>query len=48
MHKELKKKTGVYIIINKITRAYYIGSAITNKLYVRYSDHLLYFRGSKP
>lgn len=43
----LKYKGGVYIIINKITRNYYIGSASINRLYTRFSNHMLYYNGSK-
>lgn len=35
------------MIVNKITEDYYIGSASTNKFYARFSNHLIYFRGSK-
>lgn len=35
------------MIINTITKDYYIGSAATNRLYARFSNHLIYFRGSK-
>lgn len=35
------------MIINKITGDYYIGSAATNKFYARFSNHLIYFKGSK-
>ncbi len=39
--------SGIYMIVNKITKDYYIGSAATNKFYSRFSNHLIYFRGSK-
>ncbi len=35
------------MIVNKITKDYYIGSAATNRFYSRFSNHLIYFRGSK-
>ena len=35
------------MIVNKITKDYYIGSASTNRFYSRFSNHLIYFRGSK-
>jgi hypothetical protein len=38
--------SGIYMIVNKITKDYYIGSASTNKLYSRFSNHLIYFRGA--
>lgn len=47
LYKEVKNKSGIYIIINKITRNTYIGSGSTNKLHARFSNHLLNFHGSK-
>jgi group I intron endonuclease len=44
---DTKNLSGVYLIFNKITGDYYIGSAATNRFYARFSNHLLYFRGSK-
>ena len=44
---ETKGLSGVYMIVNKITGDYYIGSAATNRFYARFSNHLIYFRGSK-
>lgn len=35
------------MIINKTTKDYYIGSASTNRFYPRFSNHLIYFTGSK-
>lgn len=35
------------MIINLVTEDYYIGSAPTNRFYARFSNHLIYFRGSK-
>jgi group I intron endonuclease len=37
---ELKDKAGVYIIISKKSKNYYIGSAHTNQLYIRMRNHL--------
>jgi group I intron endonuclease len=45
--KDTKGLSGVYMIFNKITKDYYIGSASTNRFYSRFSNHLIYFRGSK-
>lgn len=45
--KELKNKSGVYIIINKITRDCYVGSAINNHIFNRYNSHMLRGKGSK-
>lgn len=42
-----KNLSGIYLIFNKITGDYYIGSAATNRFYARFSNHLIYFRGSK-
>src|ERR1700759_2409945 len=39
--------SGVYMIVNKVSKDYYIGSASTNRLYARFSNHLIYLRGSK-
>ena len=47
MIEDIKNLSGVYLIFNKITGDYYIGSASTNKFYARFSNHLLYFKGSK-
>ena len=45
--KDTKGLSGVYIIINKTTQDYYIGSAATSKFYTRFSNHLIFFKGSK-
>lgn len=45
--KDTKDLSGIYLIFNKITGDYYVGSASTNKFYPRFSNHLLYLRGSK-
>ena len=47
MKKKTENLSGIYLIFNKMTGDYYIGSASTNKFYARFSNHLLYFRGSK-
>lgn len=39
--------SGIYLILNKVTLDYYIGSASTGKLYSRFSNHLFNFNGSK-
>lgn len=44
---ETKGLSGIYMILNKITQDYYIGSASTNRIYSRFSNHLIYYRGSK-
>ena len=35
------------MIVNKITKKYYIGSAATGRFYARFSNHLIYLKGSK-
>lgn len=42
-----KGLSGIYMIINKTTKDFYIGSAATNRFNARFSNHLIYFRGSK-
>jgi group I intron endonuclease len=44
---ETRGLSGIYMIVNKITKDYYIGSAATNRFYARFSNHLIYFLGSK-
>ena len=39
--------SGIYLILNKVTLDYYVGSASTNRLYGRFSNHLIYHKGSK-
>lgn len=38
---------GIYLILNKYTLDYYVGSASTNKFYARFSNHLVNLNGSK-
>src|ERR1700745_2563823 len=47
IRKETDNLSGIYLIFNKITGDYYIGSASTNRFYSRFSNHLLNFKGSK-
>lgn len=44
---DTKGLSGIYMILNKVTMDYYIGSASTNRFYSRFSNHLIYFKGSK-
>jgi group I intron endonuclease len=44
---ETKGLSGIYLILNKVSLDYYIGSASTNKFYARFSNHLLNLNGSK-
>lgn len=43
----LKGLSGVYLIFNKTTGDYYVGSASTGKFYSRYYNHLINLTGSK-
>ena len=45
--KDLSNLSGIYLIFNKLTGDYYIGSASTGKFYSRFSNHLLYLKGNK-
>lgn len=36
---QTKGLSGVYLILNKITLDYYVGSASTDKFYARFSNH---------
>jgi len=45
--KETKGLSGIYLILNKVTLDYYIGSASTGKIYARFSNHLIHKTGSK-
>jgi group I intron endonuclease len=47
IHMDTKNLSGIYLILNKVTLDYYIGSAATNRFYARFSNHLIYLRGSK-
>ena len=39
--------SGIYLILNKVTLDYYIGSASTSRFHARFSNHLINFHGSK-
>nr|YP_010714083.1 GIY-YIG homing endonuclease [Fuscoporia gilva]WDD39646.1 GIY-YIG homing endonuclease [Fuscoporia gilva] len=45
--RETKGLSGIYLVLNKVTLDYYIGSASTGRFFARFSNHLIYFRGSK-
>ena len=45
--KETKNLSGIYMILNKNTLSYYIGSASTGRINSRFTNHLIYFNGSK-
>jgi group I intron endonuclease len=45
--KEIKHISGIYLILNKVTLDYYIGSASTNKMNSRFTRHMIYLSGSK-
>jgi group I intron endonuclease len=42
-----KNKAGIYLILNKVTKDFYIGSATTDKLYSKFYKHLISLDGSK-
>ena len=44
---ETRGLSGIYLILNKVTLYYYIGSASTGKFHARFSNHLFNFNGSK-
>jgi group I intron endonuclease len=44
---ETRNLSGIYLILNKVTLDYYIGSASTGKLHARFTNHLFNFNGSK-
>ena len=39
--------SGIYLILNKVTLDYYIGSASTGRFHARFSNHLFHFHDSK-
>jgi group I intron endonuclease len=47
INNDLKNLAGIYMILNKVNGDFYIGSASTNRLYNRFVNHLIYYRGSK-
>lgn len=42
-----RSKAGIYMIYNKITQQFYIGSAISNRINVRFRNHKFHGSGSK-
>ncbi|CAH2356114.1 putative intron-encoded endonuclease (mitochondrion) [[Candida] railenensis] len=44
---EVKHKSGMYLIGNKMTHNMYMGSGSTNKLYTRFRNHLYNLNGNK-
>ena len=42
---DTRSLSGIYLILNKKTGDYYIGSASTNRLYTRFNSHLINFSG---
>jgi group I intron endonuclease len=44
---ETRGLSGIYLILNKVTKDYYIGSASNNKIYTRFARHLINLSGSK-
>lgn len=47
IQQDTKGISGIYLILNKLTLDFYIGSASTNRFYSRFSNHLIYLNGSK-
>nr|YP_010951068.1 cytochrome b [Nannizziopsis barbatae]WML69465.1 cytochrome b [Nannizziopsis barbatae] len=47
IYEDVKNLSGIYMIFNKITKDYYIGSASTKRFFPRFCNHLIYFIGSK-
>ena len=47
LKKQVKDLSGIYLVLNKVTLDFYIGSASTDKFYTRFSNHLFNFNGSK-
>jgi group I intron endonuclease len=45
--KDTKGLSGIYLILNKVTLDYYVGSASTGRFHARFSNHLFKFSGSK-
>lgn len=45
--KDTKGLSGIYLILNKVTLDYYIGSASTDRFNARFTNHLFNFNGSK-
>ena len=44
---ETRNLSGVYLILNKFTLDFYVGSASTNKFYAKFSNHLFNLNGNK-
>jgi group I intron endonuclease len=44
---DTRNLSGIYLILNKVTFDYYIGSASTGRFHARFSNHLFNFHGSK-
>lgn len=44
---ETRNLNRIYLILNKFTMDYYIGSAFTERFHVRLSNYLFNFNGSK-
>ena len=44
---ENRHKAGVYKIFNKVSQNFYIGSAITNRINVRFRNHMFHGTGNR-
>lgn len=48
IREENRHKAGIYMILNLINNKKYIGSAASNRINVRFRNHLIHGTGSKP
>ena len=46
-YRSLKPFSGIYMVVNLVTGQYYIGSAVTGNLYMRFHKHLFSLAGNK-
>ncbi len=47
IRQKVKGLAGIYMIYNLVSDDFYIGSGSTDRLYSRFSNHLIYLKGSK-
>jgi group I intron endonuclease len=45
-YRSLKPFSGIYLIVNLVNGKYYVGSAVTGNLYMRFHRHLFAYTGS--
>ncbi len=46
-YRSLKPFSGIYMVVNLVTGKYYVGSAVTGNLYMRFHNHLFSLNGNK-